>query len=323
MRRTKKQHFVPQSALRRFSQDGETLFVFDKIRNEVRIANIRDIAQQRYFYDIPEEAVPIELEDKFDRQIIERRLGVLESDFNSIVNRVICNAVERGWTRRLLNLVLLRRGRIISRSDKQELCFFVTLQYLRTREFRLTIQDGLEQFEVAIRKMIPADQINKLLAGFRGSTDANIRMHHLSMMFDDEFVNWLTNIMYHHILVIGKNDTGHKLYTSDNPLVRQPHKVHPFLGNAGIGSPGIELAMPLSSEITLIFMERTHFASWAKWDRKLVSLKPGHVEYYNSLQVKGCDRQVYCASEDFDVAREFCRRWPERCAEERRRVTVE
>jgi len=232
MRRSKKQHFVPQSALRRFSQDGETLFVFDKIQNEVRIANIRDLAQQRYFYDIPQEAVPIELEEKFDRQIIERRLGVLESDFNTIVNRVICSATERSWTRRLLNLVLLRRGRIISRSDKQELCFFVALQYLRTREFRLTIQDGLEQFEVAIRKMIPADQINKLLAGFGGSTDANIRMHHLSMMFDDEFVNLLTNIMYDHILVIGKNDTGHKLYTSDNPLVRQPHKVHPFLGNA-------------------------------------------------------------------------------------------
>lgn len=137
MRRSKKQHFVPQSALRRFSQDGEKLVVFDKIRQEVRIANIRDVAQQRYFYDIPEEAVPIELAEKFDRQMIERRLGVLESDFNAIVNQVICKATERSSTHRLLNLVLLRRGRIISRSDKRKLCFFVTLQYSEPESFGL------------------------------------------------------------------------------------------------------------------------------------------------------------------------------------------
>ena len=39
-------------------------------------------------------------------------------------------------------------------------------QYLRTREFRLTIQDGLEQFEAAIRQRIPADQIDFFFEAF-------------------------------------------------------------------------------------------------------------------------------------------------------------
>lgn len=323
MQRTKKQHYVPQSALRRFSEDGERIFVFDKIRKETRIANIRDIAQQRYFYDIPEEAIPPELEGVLDRQMIEHTLGDLESDFNMVVDRVIDNATGLSKMRRLLNTVALMRRKIISRKNKRALCFFVALQYLRTREFRRTIQDGLEQFEEALRKRIPEDHLEEFFEGFRGVTDANIRMHHLSMMFDSEFVDSLTKMLYEHILVVGNNRGEHKLYTSDNPMVRQPHKRHPFLGNAGIGSPGIEIAMPLSSDHILIFMERVHFADWAKWDRKVVNLKPEHVEYYNSLQVRGCDRQVYCAYDDFDVARDFCQRWPERCAEARRRVVVE
>ena len=322
MPRTKKQHYVPQTALRRFSEDGERISVFDKIRNEVRIANIRDVAQQRYFYDIPQEAIPPELEGTLDRQMIEHLLSGLEADFNNVVGQVIDKVSSRSIVRRFLNAFLLR-GKIVSRKNKRALCFFVALQYLRTREFRRTIQDGLEQFEAALRNRIPADQVENFFEGFRGVTDANIRMHHLSMMFDSEFVDGLTKMLYGHIMVIGKNLGQHSLYTSDNPMVRQPHRMHPFLGNAGIGSPGIEIAMPLSSNHILIFMERTHFAEWAKWDRKIVTLQPGHVEYYNSLQVKGCDRQVYCTEDDFDVAREFCRRWPRRCAEERRRVVVE
>ena len=167
---------------------------------------------------------------------------------------------------RFLNAFVLR-GQIISRKNKRALSFFLALHYLRTREFRLTIQDGLGQFEAVVRNMIPEDHFEKFFEGFRGVTDANIRMHHLSMMFDREFVDGLTKILYGHIVVVGKNNGEHSLYTSDNPMVRQPHRTHPFLGNAGIGSPGIEIAMPLSSNHILIFMERTHFAEWERWVR--------------------------------------------------------
>src|SRR5262245_29605931 len=96
----------------------------------------------------------------------------------------------------------------------------------------------------------------------------------------------LTEMLYRHILVIGKSESKDKLYTSDNPMVRQPHRTHPLPGNAGITSTGIEIAMPLSSHHVLVFMERSHFASLKKNDRKDVDLVEGNVEYYNSLQVK-------------------------------------
>jgi len=106
-------------------------------------------------------------------------------------------------------------------------------------------------------------------------------------------------------------------------MVRQAHKKHPVLRNTGIGSRGIEIAMLLSSNHILIFMEKTHFAPLVKSDHKLVNLVEGNIEYYNSLQVRGSDRQVYCETDDFELARDFCRQWPERCSEQRRRIAVE
>ena len=323
MQRTKKQHYVPQAALRRFSADGERVFVYDKVSNEVRISNVRDIAQQRYFYDIPQEVIPANLRPTMDRQMIERTLSEIEGDFNTVVERVLRKVTKNSSVSRFLNLLTLGRRKTISRHDKEALCFFVALQYLRTREFRLIIQDGLEQFEAAIRQRIPDDQIQFFFDDFRGVNEVDVRMHHLSLMLDNNFVEELTRLLYGHIIVIGRNRSNHKLYTSDNPMVRQPHRRHPVLRNVGIGSPGIEIAMPLSSDYLLIFMEKNHFAPLAQSDRKVVDLVEGNVEYYNSLQVRGCDRQVYCETDNFDSARDFCQRWPERCAEQRRRVAVE
>jgi hypothetical protein len=321
--RTKKQHYVSQAALRRFSSDRERIFVYDKVSNEVRISNIRDVAQQRYFYDIPKEVIPGDLQQRMDRQTIEQTLSQLEGDFNTVVERVLRKVTWRNPLRRFLDFITFRHGKIISRRDKEALCFFVALQYLRTREFRLTIRDGLDQFEAAIRKRIPAEQIDLFFEGFRAVNEVDVRMHHLSLMLNNEFVDELTALLNGHILVIGRNSSHHKLYSSDNPMVRQGHKRHPILRNIGIGSPGIEIAMPLSSDYILIFMEKTHFAALGKSDRKCVDLVEGNIEYYNTLQVRGCDRQVYCETDDFDLARDFCRRWPERCAEQRRRVVVE
>jgi uncharacterized protein DUF4238 len=303
MPKTKKQHYVPQLALRRFSTDGERIYVFDKIRKEVRIASIRDVAQQRYFYDIPQEVIPDDLQQSMDRQAIEHSLSELEGYFNTVVERVLRKVTRRRLVKQLLHFITFGPTKVISRRDKRALSFFVALQYLRTREFRLTIQDGLEQFEAAIRQRIPADQIEVFFEDFREVNEVDVRMHHLSLMLDNKFVHELTGLLYNHIMVIGQNRSTHKFYTSDNPMVRQAHRRHPVLRNVGIGSPGIEIAMPLTSDYILIFMESSHFAPLRKSDRKVVDLVEGNVEYYNSLQVRGCDRQVYCENDDELVSR--------------------
>ena len=56
MSKTKKQHYVPQSYLKRFAHDSQRLWVFDKVSGIIFKSNVIDVAQKRYFYDLPERA---------------------------------------------------------------------------------------------------------------------------------------------------------------------------------------------------------------------------------------------------------------------------
>jgi hypothetical protein len=53
----KKQHYVPQVYLRRFTVDGERLYVFDKLQQDpmrrIRLSNVQNVAHENNFYDIP------------------------------------------------------------------------------------------------------------------------------------------------------------------------------------------------------------------------------------------------------------------------------
>lgn len=91
----KKRHYVPQSYLRRFTQDEEHLFVFDKISKQVRPAHVKDIAEQRYFNRIPAEAIPQEMLDQgIDVDMAEKKLSRIESEYNAEVARIIAATAQ-------------------------------------------------------------------------------------------------------------------------------------------------------------------------------------------------------------------------------------
>ena len=58
--KTKKQHYVPQCYLKAWSfSDKEQIYVYDRITDSIRINSVRDVAAERYFYDInPYELLP-------------------------------------------------------------------------------------------------------------------------------------------------------------------------------------------------------------------------------------------------------------------------
>ena len=58
--KTKKQHYVPQCYLKAWSfSDKEQIYVYDRITDSIRINSVKDVAAERYFYDInPYELLP-------------------------------------------------------------------------------------------------------------------------------------------------------------------------------------------------------------------------------------------------------------------------
>jgi len=199
--------------------------------------------------------------------------------------------------------------------------FFVALQYVRTREFRDTIADGSRKLAGAAMKFVPPEQRDQFSQMSNIAATKNRRkLAHLDFIIDPDVLQDFSGILSNHIWVVGLNHTSHTLYTSDHPVVRLPHTKHPFLGNAGLGSPGIEVAVPLSSTHILFLWEREYFGAYAKLEGRCVELEDANAECYNSAQVKQSHRQIYCAHDDFEVAREVCRRWPRVCSPTRDRV---
>jgi hypothetical protein len=115
--------------------------------------------------------------------------------------------------------------------------------------------------------------------------------------------------------MIGINDTGQPLYTSDHPVVKHRHKDF-----SGYSSEGIEIVYPLDKRILIIILEKNHFKKCISLDRKLYPLTFEDIHYYNGLQVFQSNRMVFCSEDKFDLAREICQKYSEVGYEEKNRI---
>ena len=148
------------------------------------------------------------------------------------------------------------------------------------------------------------------------------KLSHVDFIIDPDVLADFSDVLYNHIWVLGLNYTAHALYTSDHPVVRLPHVRRRFRGNMGLASQGIEIALPLSSTHILFLCERSHFKSYEQLEGRYIQLSEPNVECYNSLQVMQSHRQVYCANDDFDLAKDICKKSPRVSLPDRDRISV-
>jgi Protein of unknown function (DUF4238) len=332
MSRVKKQHYVPQLYLKHFTYDGTHVCVFDKFTQEKRYAATRDIAEENYFYDPSvSEATDQDEESEAESQSVENLLGTFESDFGHLLRSL--HIQERRYSKHRLRIKITQRlpfcCSAISTNQQRTLSLFIALQFFRTRVFREVVIEGYEKGRQAIFNLVsnliaPQDTTQT----FSGAPSATIgkeeaRRLHAEFIRDLEFLEELAHGLAHnHYWIYGINCTGKSLYTSDHPVVRQAHVNHSFLGTAGLLSPGVEIALPLSPRSILLLYERSIHKRMKRKHRRFVELCEGNVQYYNSLQARESFRQIYCSEEDFTDAIEFCRKFPEACRPGRSRIHV-
>lgn len=303
MTQVKRQHYVPRSYLTRFTSNGDSLYVFDKIQQKTFQANITNIALEKHFYDIPEDKAAL---ISMDPQIVEKLLASIEGEFSL--------AIEA-----LLKAVSKRKKRVVKRKQKQAMAYFLTIQLLRTRDHRDLIAESLEKMGEALLLKTPAYSLDD----FQVEADEEwVTLFQSQFMFSPHTREIFIGALCQHIWFVGVNDTEQPFYTSDNPVVRRGHYHDPCRNFSGLASPGIEIALPLSPRCILVLCERTAFRHYRKLDCKSVSLNSENVSYYNSLQISQSHRQIYCSSEEFDLAKRICNEHPEICVANRDRLQV-
>ncbi len=308
--RKKKQHLVPQSYLRRFADERGRLFVYDKVLRSRYSNTVRNVAQENGFYDLPREAFPPGAEgDAVNLQAVEDVLSIYEGQFAETCAGLIDDVEAKG----------------IGPEQKRVMALFIAIQLLRTREARDMIVEFWNKAGQVITDVFAEARFPDAPPDLypRFSLDKNTEsLWHTQFMLDENTLRAMSVTLLGHIWQIGVNDTDHSFYTSDHPVVKHAHLRHPLKSMAGIGSPGIEVAFPLTPRYILTLAERTTFRSLEPQDGKALLLTADNVTWYNDLQVSGSYRQIFCPIDNFALAEEICRQRPEVCNPSRERVLV-
>lgn len=311
------EHYVAQSYLRAFTYDGEHLFFFDKKTQDVKPANVRNMASERGFYDFTKEmqttfeaAVANGEWAHMDPKLLEYAMNPRLVDDELTQREAILHVVFE----RFLNDA--KNQRFIGYEQRLLMSYYMALQYLRTREMRLSLVELVEKGTTA---MIEA------------KLGVSLEEHNLRLKYNEDYapllqaeaifstalMDRLVEAMMSHVWLVGHNRTNQPFYTSDHPVIRIPHE-----GSAGFASKGVEVALPLDPQHVLMLYERQAFQHLAPGDGTYVYVDEQGVHKYNYGQMASSYRRLYCGEDKFDFARMICREEPGLCDPDRSRFTV-
>jgi len=92
--------------------------------------------------------------------------------------------------------------------------------------------------------------------------DANleyIKLEHNAMILDPEAALHIEETLADHIWIMCVNKTSVPFFTSDDPLIRIPHKRDEFYSYSGFASEKIEIAFPISSSLLLCMYDKNEY----------------------------------------------------------------
>ena len=317
MGKVKNQHYVPRSYLKYFANKKNKVYqinVYDKDNDKYFSANIEGIASSRFFYDFPElEEIKKDLMEEMDEitanekitelgeideQPVEKHFSELEGEFHGLLNNLrsrfkLCPNPEEA----LFSINLI---------EKFKLSHHLIYQLMRTRDFRDTYLDINQRFT---QYLVDELAKNDLPDYKRGTIQVERNekydsLFHASFIFGEALPE-LALTLNKHIWFVGINRTNIPFYTSDNPVVKYPHKHEPFGSNSGIASPGVEIAFPISEELIIIIRERSYFKEYEALENTFIELNEENVKFYNWLQVTESYKQIYSSREKFELIEEI------------------
>jgi uncharacterized protein DUF4238 len=283
-------HYIPQFLLRGFaSTKRKQVYVFDKSNDNEFRSSVRNLACQRDFYD-PD---------------LDQWLSQLEESSAPIIQSV--------RTKRTLSH--------LQDAEIQWLAGFIAVQQVRTLHHRAVFSDINTQLADVLREMGAEPNSVK---NFREFTDSENREH------SNDNIRGLSFDLLPHILnkdwMLFSAGSGSEFWIGDHP-VALANNMNPgdgLRGTLGFGVPGIEIYLPISSDLMLGCLcpsIRAMFAASqagrlpavpqseeflrAFDSSTALHLNSENVKYHNSLQVVSAERFVYCEHPAFDLVREM------------------
>jgi len=306
------QHYVPQFLLRRFSvvAGEEQVWAYDKKTGKTFRTNVRNVASQRDYYNIP----------KVEDASLEPALGAMEANAAEVVERLLASESLSSLTS----------------DDRSALALFAAAQMNRTTHFEEVIKFMTEGLRDHLRKMGSEEEL--VLSSTRLSDEERKVLHLRHILEADKYAALLAGMDW----CLMRTKPVNPFWISDNPLLRHNSEDFGPYGNLGLALPGMEVYLPLSPTITLAMFDQLHvkrartaarnatlavlvdppspeilataerLEQWAhRIERGDVLEATGdNVIFHNCLQVRWSERLLFSPIKNFDMAERYLREYP-------------
>lgn len=304
----KHQHYVPKILLRGFAQGAkEQISVFDKWDERAFKTSIRNVAGQTGFYDIktPEGLATL-----------EPALAQLESSTAPILDRIRSH----------------KSIDVLTDDERVQVALFAMVQHQRTQGNRARLSQVSADFATWLRKLgfDPAQVEN-----FKELDEEGVKVVGMQLVAAaHELIPFILDKSW----ILLQSPASSNYYIGDNPIALKNRKEFGFYGNIGLGVPGIEIYLPVGSDLTLAWYSETFVTEFSETIKKAEKLKqemPSRASHIDSLlripkaflesvatrkplacsadnvismnaaQVRYAERFVYSRVDDFDLVRKM------------------
>lgn len=304
MQKTKKQHFVPQESLRRFSYKPGHVFVFDKAESKSYSGAISKTACQEYFYDLKTIDHDPSVPENF--QIAEQAFCEIEEQGQPIIASILGKLEPFIDGRKVSGF---SRDRLLYKTDKERLALFLVAQYLRTpdqREFFTNQARALLKVQANLQMANAGIDPHEFPLDVQLSREAAVG-NHVSMALQIALA--VAPALTNHIWLYSAVPPDVPLVCSDSPVILAPDKgVAPVEG--GLLSPRIQIIFNLSTRINLTIVQRARFPEFARVDGRCQKAPIETAEWLNAMHLKSSRRYLYSRVDEFEWARDLLEKNP-------------
>ena len=281
MSKVKNQHFVPRFYLKNFTNPKGKIYAFDLQTRESFGTSVDNVAQRKFFYDFEP------LDQLMGDQFIEKTMGEFENESVSVFKKIID---------------LLKNGSLKDQSvaDRITLAEYILIQMTRTYESRVLGEHFAKEFERQLKAKGLSEPILKANKLDAASYDA--KKHQIYGFLSPDMEDRIRSLCDRY-WIFYDNQTKHKFYTSDHPVVGHIHERKSF--------GAYEIYFPLTPRFALSILLKKEFPEFAKMDNQIVILSnPENIKFYNSLILTNCNRQIYSCENDFRLAEKILKQHP-------------
>lgn len=296
-----KQHYIPRCYLKRFSDNDKSVFTYDKQQSKSYPASMMSVCCEDDMYSISD-------------SYIEKNNKETDSQLNrlSLEHSHFANSVEPMFSQLLQSIDVIKEEWISQREqyrlqfkEKRELALHLVTQFFRHPELKdSTVDDylrmekaGIDMVKCFLAKEKGDESINDLKIDVQ--CEAPVLHAQLTYLNDEMLMDFADAIASNiWMFLVSKNSD---FYTSDFPIVVQPHVKNARPMYMGLAQYGGELTYPLSPSLVLVVFDRAYFKEKIEYDCTFSIADDKEIRRQNMLRYFYAKRNIFSSKKDFSL----------------------